>query len=99
VVNPTFSFSAKLWLHNKGTWVFITVPEDESDEIHEVAPHPGGFGSVRVGVQIGDTSWKTSVFPDSKSGCFVLPIKKEVRTAEKLDIGDTVEIELTVLMD
>jgi len=98
-VDPTFTFTAELWLHPAGSWVFITVPEDESDEIHEVAPHPGGFGSVRVGVQIGDTSWKTSVFPDSKSGCFVLPIKKAVRSAQKIDIGDTAEIELTVLMD
>ena len=70
-MDPTFSFDAELWLHPAGSWVFVTVPEDESDEIREVAPHPGGFGSVRVGVQIGATSWKTSVFPDAKSGCFV----------------------------
>lgn len=97
-MDPTFTFTAELWLHPKGTWVFITVPQDETDEIHEVAPHPGGFGSVRVGAQIGDTSWTTSVFPDSKVGCFVLPIKKQVRTAEQIDIGDTAQIELTVLM-
>lgn len=98
-MDPTFLFSAELWLHPSGTWVFVTVPEDESDEIHQVAPHPGGFGSVRVQVQIGDTEWRTSVFPDSKSGCFVLPIKKPVRTAEDLDLGDTVALQLTVLMD
>ncbi len=98
-MDPTFTFQAELWLHNAGTWVFVTVPEDESDEIHEVAPHPGGFGSVRVEVQIGDTTWRTSVFPDSKIGCFVLPIKKAVRKAEGIDIGDTAELELTVLMD
>lgn len=98
-VDPTFTFEAELWLHNKGTWVFATVPEDESDEIHEVAPHPGGFGSVRVEVTVGETTWRTSVFPDSKIGCFVLPIKKAVRTAEKVDVDDTAVIELTVLMD
>lgn len=98
-MDPTFSFSAELWLHASGSWVFVTVPEDESDEIHEVAPHPGGFGSVRVEVQIGDTVWRTSVFPDSKSGCFVLPIKKPVRKAEGIDVADTANIELTVLMD
>ena len=98
-MDPTFSFSAELWLHSSGSWVFVTVPEDESDEIHEVAPHPGGFGSVRVEVQIGETVWRTSVFPDSKSGCFVLPIKKPVRKAEGIDVDDTANIELTVLMD
>jgi len=98
-VDPTFTFRTELWLHSSGTWVFATVPEDESDEIHEVAPHVGGFGSVRVGVQIGDSHWKTSVFPNKESGCFVLPIKKPMRKAEGVDVGDNVEIEITVLMD
>ena len=98
-MNPTFTFTAELWLHPAGSWVFVSVPEDESDEIDQVAPHPGGFGSVRVEVQIGDSTWRTSVFPDSKRGCFVLPIKKPVRRAEGIDIGDVVEVELTVLMD
>lgn len=98
-MDPTFTFTAELWLHNAGSWVFLTVPEDESDEIDAVAPHPGGFGSVRVRVQIGDTSWKTSVFPDSKIGCFILPVKKAVRSAEQIDVGDSTTVELTVLMD
>lgn len=98
-MDPTFTFDAELWLHSSGTWVFVTVPEDETDEIHEVAPHPGGFGSVRVQVQIGDSTWKTSVFPNSKSGCFVLPVKKAIRKAEGIDVGDTTTVELTVVMD
>lgn len=98
-MNPTFTFDAELWLHSGGSWVFIAVPEDESDEITDIAPDPGGFGSVRVEVQIGDTVWRTSVFPDSKRGCFVLPVKKPVRKAEQLDVGDTATVELTVVMD
>lgn len=98
-MNPTFSFTAETWLHSSGTWVFISVPQDESEEIHDLAPHVGGFGSVRVGVQIGDSSWKTSVFPQSSSGCFVLPIKKPIRKAESIEVGDQVNIELTVLFE
>lgn len=90
---------AELWLHNSGSWVFVTVPEDESDEIHHVAPHPGGFGSVRVQVAIGETIWRTSVFPNAKTGCFVLPIKKAVRTAEQIDVDDVAQVQLTVLME
>ena len=98
-MDPTFTFDAELWLHNAGSWVFVTVPEDESEEIHEVAPNPGGFGSVRVEVSIGETRWRTSVFPDSKIGCFVLPIKKAVRKDEQIDVDDTALVNLTVLMD
>lgn len=98
-MQPTFTFETNLWLHSGGRWVLLTVPEDESDEIRDIAPNVGGFGSVRVGVQIGDSQWKTSVFPNSKSGCFVLPIKKPVRKAEEIDAGDTVTVELTVLFE
>ncbi|MEO0493860.1 MAG: DUF1905 domain-containing protein [Actinomycetota bacterium] len=62
-------------------------------------PERRGFGSVKVGVQIGDTTWSTPVFPDTKSGCFVLPIKQAVRRAEQVDVGDSVEVDLTVTID
>ena len=52
-----------------------------------------GFGSVKVAVRLGDSRWKTSLFPQ-KSGGWFLPIKKPVRVAEGLDYGDMVEVEL-----
>lgn len=54
-----------------------------------------GFGSVKVMAQIGDTRWKTSVFP-SKSGEWWLLISKKVMRAEELAVDDelTVEFEL-----
>ena len=99
-MDPTFDFEAELYLWKPdASWVFATVPLDVSDEIKEIVPHRRGFGSVRVEVRIGGTVWKTSVFPDSASGCFVLPVKKAVRTAEAVDVGDPVDVELTVPVD
>ena len=97
-MDPTFEFDAELWLHSGGSWVFIAVPEDESDEILDVVPATGGFGSVRVEVSIGSSIWRTSVFPSKELGCFVLPVKKPIRKKEGLDIGDTASVSLTVLM-
>lgn len=97
-MNPTFTFTAELWPYPKGNWVFLTVPEDESDQINDLVPIKAGFGSVKVEVAIGNTRWRTSVFPDSKLGCYVLPVKKAVRAAEKLDIGDQPQVELTALI-
>lgn len=77
----------------------LTVPEDESDEIRDIAPHPGGFGSVRVRVTIGSTEWKTSVFPQKNDGPYVLPIKKEVRKREGIDAGDAASVTLALLID
>jgi len=79
--------------------VFLTVPVDESDQIREMVPVKRGFGSVRVEVAVGETAWRTSVFPDSKSGSYFLPVKKAVRTAQKVDVGDKVEVELTIMIE
>ena len=45
---------------------------------------------------VGDSTWTTSIFPDSVRGGYVLPIKRAVRQAEDLDVGDfaTVTVEL-----
>ena len=89
----TFEFSAPLWLHRgEGSWHFLSVPAEISDDIAELtAGNRKGFGSVRVRVTVGASTWQTSVFPDSKSGMFVLPVKKSVRTAEQLSAGADVQ--------
>lgn len=92
----TYRFPAELWLHSEmpGAWCFATLPLDAADEIR--ASHERrGFGSVRVRALIGKTEWATSVFPDTKSGSFLLPVKAAVRQAEAIDGGDTVEVTLT----
>jgi hypothetical protein len=97
-------FDAELWTwdaRRADTWTFVTLPTETSDEIRDLATVGAagprrGFGSVRVRVTVGGSSWTTSVFPDSASGRYVLPIKRAVRNAESLDVGDiaTVTVEL-----
>lgn len=91
-------FSAPLWAHDgEGSWYFVTVPDEISDDIAELSGGRGnGFGSVRVSVTVGGTTWQTSVFP-SKSGNYVLPVKKPVRVAEQLSEGAPVETRLDLL--
>ncbi len=94
----TYSFVAELWLADgEAPWVFITVPPEVSDEIAESAPRGPGFGSVRVEVTIGGTTWRTSLFPDTRRSAYLLPIKKAVRTAEAVAVGDEVEVELQIV--
>jgi hypothetical protein len=101
VIPATFTFSAEIWLWDfeSGTaWVFVSLPEDVSSEIRSVARAPKpGFGSIRVDVRIGNSAWKTSIFPDSKVGRYILPLKKSVRRAEGVDVGDMVEVTLSTL--
>lgn len=99
----THRFTAELWVwdaRRTDSWVFVTLPEETSaavsDEADARAPR-NGFGSVRVSVRVGASQWRTSVFPDSASGCFVLPVKKAVRKAEDVEPGDEVSVILEVL--
>ena len=94
-----FSFTAELWLWpGDAGWHFVTVPAELSDDIANQQTGPRrGFGSVRVEVTIGTSTWSTSVFPDSGLGAYVLPVKKPVRTKEGLVDGATVDVGLVVL--
>jgi hypothetical protein len=100
VPRASFSFTATLWRwRSNTTWVFVTVPPDESDEIADLAEQhgAGGFGSVKVAVRIGTTAWRTSVFPSTEHAGYVLPIKKPVRQAESIEVDDTATVHLDVL--
>ncbi len=93
-----FDFTAEVWLWDaRDAWHFITVPAEESEIIRAITPVVRGFGSVRVSVTIGGTRWKTSVFPQSSDGTYVLPLKKQVRAAEGITVGDEVAVQLEVL--
>ncbi|WP_329002770.1 DUF1905 domain-containing protein [Kribbella sp. NBC_00709] len=93
----TYRFSAPLWQYpGEGSWYFVTVPEDISDDITDLtAGRRKGFGSVRVTVTVGGSTWQTSVFP-SKTGTYVLPVKKPVRLAENLTEGTPVDTRLAL---
>jgi hypothetical protein len=99
-----FTFDAQLWewdARRADSWTFVSLPADAADQIRDaVEPGPRrGFGSVRVRVTVGASTWATSIFPDSARGSFSLPIKKAVRSAEGLSAGDvaTVRVELADL--
>ena len=86
-----------IWTGDNGSWHFLTVPEDQSDEIraHCLAT-ARGFKSARVEATIKDVSWRTSVFP-MRSGGYFLPVKKDVRTRAGIAAGDEVTVELDLV--
>ena len=102
-VGSTYSFSAELWewsAKTSTTWCFVSVPEDQADDIEErFGRRAAGFGSVRVEVTIGSSTWKTSLFPSNEEKTYVLPVKKPIRAAENLGPGDTADVTISVLTD
>ena len=96
-----YVFDAELWVweaRRADSWTFVRLPVDVSEEIRELTDGPRrGFGAVRVRVRVGATTWRTSIFPDGGSGCYVLPVKRAVRKAESLDPGDVATVALELL--
>ncbi|WP_299863247.1 DUF1905 domain-containing protein [uncultured Hoeflea sp.] len=91
-----YLFEAQLWRDPGATWFFITVPDPVSAQIRFMAGGVKGFGTVRVDVRLGESRWKTSLFPDKASGCYFLPVKADIRRAERISHGDRVSVELRI---
>ena len=82
-----------------GAWHFIAVPKKESEKIKSTfGDMKAGFGSLRVIAAIGKTKWKTSIFPDSKTQTYLLPIKKDVRKKERVSKGDEILFTIEILL-
>lgn len=95
-------FDAELWAAaTAASWVFVSLPVDVAGDVRAAAVErePTAFGSVRVEVTLGGSTWRTSVFPDARRGTFVLPVKAAVRRIEGVDVGDSVRVGLRVLPD
>ena len=89
-------FSGSIW-----HWVgpaphhFVTVPEEECLDLKAASKLVTyGWGMIPVRVTIGQTEWKTSLFP--KDGGYIVPIRANVRKAEGLNEGDEVTVHLEV---
>ena len=102
MIDLSFSFSAPCWRWQSiaTAWYFITLPEEQSEEIkffsENVHGKRRGWGAVRVQATIGETTWQTSIFPYSQSKAYILPVKAEVRKKEKILVDNMVEVQLKI---
>lgn len=94
----SYELTGELWRYpGKGGWHFVTLPVELADELR--ARHLGvhrAFGSLRVTASLGATTWSTSLFTDTRSTSYLLPIKSDVRRREDLDDGDSATIQLEI---
>ena len=92
-----YEFEATLWRWREdGAWHFLTLPQDVADEIDDRTAVRAGFGSVKVEVTVGASTWRTSIFPSREAESFVLPVKKAVRRSEGCGEGDRIRVRLVV---
>jgi hypothetical protein len=76
-------------------WYFVAVPADQSRDLRAIAGLVTyGWGVIPVQARIGNTTWKTSLFP--KDGLYLVPIRVSVRNAEQLKESDPVTVRLEI---
>jgi uncharacterized protein DUF1905 len=76
---------------------FVTVPEEESALIESLSSLVTyGWGMIPVDAAIGLTRWSTSLY--ARDDLYVVPLKNVVRKAEGIDVGDTVEVQLSIAL-
>lgn len=94
-----YMLQGEVWLYpgESAHWYFVSLPVKTSREIAtRYVAVKRGWGSLPVTVQIGQTTWQTSIFPDKKSGCFLLPIKAAVREKEGIQKNDRIIYTLSI---
>ncbi|HEX4702781.1 MAG TPA: DUF1905 domain-containing protein [Pseudonocardiaceae bacterium] len=90
------TFSGELWYwRGPSPFYFVTVPDEQCRDIEDLSRLVSyGWGMIPVTATIGDSTWRTSLYP--KDGRYIVPIKALVRKREHLDDGSTTTVALTV---
>lgn len=89
-------FSGAIWYwRGPAPHHFVTVPPHLCQELKAIAGSVTyGWGMIPAEVQVGKTTWKTSLFP--KDGGYLVPIRASAQRAEHLNVGDTITVRLVI---
>lgn len=93
-----FRMRSEVWLYpGIAGWHFISLPKKQSQEIKKsFGAVARGWGSLPVLVTVGKSEWKTSIFPDKKSGTYLLPLKSGIRKKERINAKDIVTFSIEI---
>lgn len=79
-------------------WFFVRIEKETAEIIKDnFGMYAAGWGSLPVNVTLGNSTWKTSIFPDK--GTYLLPIKSQIRKAENISEGGDLNIKLEIIAE
>lgn len=89
-------FTGELWFwKGPAPLHFITVLEEDYNHLDAIAANVGyRWGMIPVTAEMGETEWKTSLFP--KDGRYIVPMRTDVRRAEGLKLRTRLTVHLVV---
>ncbi len=78
-------------------WTFTSLPIDMSKEIRALFRlQEDGWGRMKIIAQIENFYWETSIWFDTKSNRYLLPLNLKVRRFFDLSHSDNVEINIYI---
>ena len=96
-----YQFSGKLWKDNiPGGWHFVSISIALSNKIRKAhLSSEEGWGRLKVQAVVGKTEWRTSIWYDTKTGGYLLPINGMVRKKEAIVDGSKLKVKLNISLD
>ncbi len=96
-MKSNYTIREKVWIWpGAAGWHFVTLPKKLSAEIKK-----GGVrkrvGFVPIQATLGATTWRTSLFPHTSEGTYLLAVKTQVRKKESVLAGDTPTIHFKIV--
>ncbi|MFM2228434.1 MAG: hypothetical protein RL664_1777 [Bacteroidota bacterium] len=81
-----YEFTAKTWQHSAPNgWHFVSLPTEMSNEIRDnLKWQEEGWGRLKANAQIGNSTWKTAIWFDTKQRTYLLPLKAAIRKKENI---------------
>lgn len=95
-----YSLTSKILVYpGMSGWRFLIIPTNVAQEIKaNFGNRAKGWGSLPVTVTLNSSVWKTSIFPDKKSGTYFLPLKAKIRRAEEIFDEDVLGFSIKIDM-
>ncbi len=87
-----------MWHHSEsGGWFFVSIPQKLSTEIRtHFKNQEEGWGRMKVTAIVNELKWKTSIWFDSKSNHYLLPIKAEIRKKGNFKVGNILVVNIFI---
>lgn len=93
-----YEFTSKVWRYAAPAgWHFVSLPENLAKEIREnLKWQEEGWGRLRAIAKIGDSEWQTAIWFDTKMKTYLLPLKADIRSKEKIVEGSDEKVTIWI---
>jgi hypothetical protein len=93
-IGVSYRFTGRTYFHEGDSgWMFVRLPKKMSTEIRALyVNQQAQWGRMPIQAVVNTSLWKTSIWFDTKMGCYLLPIKKEIQLKQSIRKNQLLDI-------